>query len=696
MLYQIAKLILPSLLWIRADLHKELSEFEDESCAASATEESTSADNFLQSRLLNNPKMRFRITAEGDEEESVTLLNLEDEEGMFRRSVARARSFKGHTFLLRRVIAALEYNETDAKPRRKRRLSKKGKARPKKDVHGKSLEKIVDGFIDSQSESTDACHSQLFEARHQLNQLHDIVIQLARQVNQTEEMIVVFDKSLQDKLKELEDLEKWKVVELEKCQKKKEEAMEMFRKLSIEMEEMRQIASPDVSMDVKGRIIHDLSFLQDALGKHMDLHNETKPLRGSLGNVGQPLTSTTKAAKGSSPPKRSIKEDVKKFSGLVAETTKASMNFLACKKMAQLGKKPRRRKKNKKTGNGGCSKNAEVSVTVGDVEKSISPFSGLKDKMKDTYRCSKVNSGYHGVVWLTCSKGELTADVERCFKRGGGGPYEVDGGEQEEEGGDKSSQECLKQKEELEKVYVKAFVELSRLKTEYDELANSTACFDATNSAYKARRAPIQDEADKLASKIAGKIKDLESLKPRLESATNAEALLRKQVKTLSNQCKDLGPTISDLDKVRDAIRALSECPGLARAKFSLPKWTGEWVRVRQKATGQSDDDLDEKMNKACAKAEKGTRAAEVGEIEEATVLGIPLKNSGPVPLMGTCPNCEGREDKERKSGHLRKCWRTGKPLTVKSRSDTCGEGDRVVLCVNDNPDIREIPGEKL
>jgi len=345
----------------------------------------------------------------------------------------------------------------------------------------------------------------------------------------------------------------------------------------------------------------------------------------------------------------------------------------------------------------------KVSVTVGDVDDKISPSSNLKDKMKDTYRCSKVNKGYHGVVWLTCSGGKLAADTERCYKREGdeeefdpyGAAAEGEEEEEEEEGGEtKSSKECLEEKEEMEKIYVKAYVELSRLKTEYDELANSSACFDAVESEYKDKKEPLQEEADTLSDKIEALEKKLEELKPRLESATNAEAILRKQVKTLTNECSDLEPTISDLDKVRDAIRALSECPGLTRSKFSLPKWTGEWVRIKQTSKGQTDKALDKKMDAACNKAETGTRAAEVGEIEEATVLGIPRTNTGKVPLIGKCPNCEGDDDDDRASGHLRKCWRTGKALTMKDKSTNCGEGPRVVLCVQDNPNIRVIPGE--
>jgi hypothetical protein len=514
-----------------------------------------------------------------------------------------------------------------------------------------------------------------------LNQLHDIVIQLAEEVNTTEEAIVVLDKALQEKLKELEELEEWKKKELDICEKKRLEACEMFRKLSIEMEEMHQIASPDVSMDISGRLVHD-SLLQSAA-------NSTRPLRQTL---------LHKFDQGPAAKKHvDSRQDLQQLSTLMSQTEKASVAFQACKarkshgsSLLQIGDL---------VGGPGCKKASKVAVTVGSKKDAISPYSSLKDKMKDTYRCSKVNSGYHGVVWITCSEGKLSADTERCFK--GGGEEEAEEGEESEYEysageGAPSSKECLEEKENMEKVYIKAYVELSRLKTEYDDLCNSTACHDAVEAEYKDKKVPLQEEADTLSDKIAALEKKLESLRPRLESATNAEAILRKQVKTLTNECEDLEPTISDLDKVRDAIRALSECPGLSRSKFALPKWTGEWVRIKQTKKGQSDKDLDKIMDEACKESAKGTRAAEIGEIEEATVLGIPRTNTGKVPLLGTCPNCEGDDDDDRKSGHLRKCWRAGKNLNMKDKSTNCGQGPRVVLCVNDNPDIRVIPGEDL
>merc|ERR1719271_2011245 len=115
----------------------------------------------------------------------------------------------------------------------------------------------------------------------------------------------------------------------------------------------------------------------------------------------------------------------------------------------------------------------------------------------------------------------------------------------------KSEAECQAEKDALQKTYVKAYVELSRLKAEYEELANSSACVDSTLEQFKNQMVPLQRDANKLAAAINEKVQELQALRPRLEAARRAEKELRKQVKELTAECDDLGPTVSDLDKVR-------------------------------------------------------------------------------------------------------------------------------------------------
>merc|ERR1719359_1549745 len=86
------------------------------------------------------------------------------------------------------------------------------------------------------------------------------------------------------------------------------------------------------------------------------------------------------------------------------------------------------------------------------------------------------------------------------------------------EGKPKTNEECEAERDALEKTYVKAYVELSRLKSEYEELANSTACFDGVNDQYNSRHPPLQEAADKVSTQINDKIKQLQGLRPRLDS----------------------------------------------------------------------------------------------------------------------------------------------------------------------------------
>merc|ERR1719161_429656 len=226
-----------------------------------------------------------------------------------------------------------------------------------------------------------------------------------------------------------------------------------------------------------------------------------------------------------------------------------------------------------------------------------------------------------------------------------------------------SPEECKKQKEELEKTYVKAYVELARLTAEYSELVKTTACTDQVNSVYEERAPALQESAEKLSKLSSDTAEELKELRPRLDSAIEADKKLRKQVEELTEECENLPETISDLDKVRKAIGALSLCPGLERPEFKMPHWTGKWVVFTQDAKSQDDKQQDAGMNWACNNQIKGSRVAESSEIQERTILDMPVNNTGEFPLMGGCPNCAGDLDATMKSGHARKCSFRGQTL---------------------------------
>merc|ERR1719203_2457662 len=119
-------------------------------------------------------------------------------------------------------------------------------------------------------------------------------------------------------------------------------------------------------------------------------------------------------------------------------------------------------------------------------------------------------------------------------------------------------------------------------------------------------------------------------------------------------------------------------------------------------------------MNALCASAaahpysgaghdhEQKYRAAETSEIMLRTVEGCPPTNTAEIPLMGTCPNCEGDDDEapapynphdgsayddsppRHASGHARVCWDPAAPLTTEGRRTDCHGGKKAILCVID------------
>merc|ERR1719265_1475673 len=90
------------------------------------------------------------------------------------------------------------------------------------------LNDLITKFISHQSNSEDKCSSQLLEAKHQLNQLHVVIIDLAAEINSTQTSIQVSQTELATKREEEQVVEDWKTEELHKCEVQREERRKML------------------------------------------------------------------------------------------------------------------------------------------------------------------------------------------------------------------------------------------------------------------------------------------------------------------------------------------------------------------------------------------------------------------------------------------------------------------------------------
>lgn len=285
-------------------------------------------------------------------------------------------------------------------PTPKNEESQNGKPeRPEKhDDKVSSLAELVDKFIDSQSNSEDACHAQLLEAKNQLNSLRELVTDLVQEVNTTEKAMILYDKELQEKLQKLADIQAWKDDQLKKCKKKKEEDIKMFLKLSEELKEMEQIASPDVSMNVSAKTLHNTDQDKDRSSNEASLLQVDASALSIRHRAAQKLTTIPR---------------------LMDSTRRATLVYNRC---------------------------METRVELPDPE-SLSLLQG--------------------------------------------------------ENGTSVPEECKEQKKLLEKTYVKTYVELTRLQSQYDKLSKDTACEETIDAVYAEQHEPLRESTERL-SKVSG------------------------------------------------------------------------------------------------------------------------------------------------------------------------------------------------
>jgi len=252
--------------------------------------------------------------------------------------------------------------------------------------------------------------------------------------------------------------------------------------------------------------------------------------------------------------------------------------------------------------------------------------------------------------------------------------------------------QCEEQKHILQITYTRAYVDLSRVISQYAKLVLDTSCFDAANETHIQREKPLSIKIETLSTSLTTQTSSLQSYRVRIESLTRAEVKLRLLIITLTKKCAAMEETEDSLDKIRDAIHVLDLCPGLySTVNFSIPRFVG-WVEIRFDATAQSDATVDGEMNQACSALQtslmtKAPRAAETSEIEGKSVQDAPNRHTD-LRVMGTGPNDEGKSDEEsgvtHVSGHARICWAGEVAINEDSKQDDCSKGPIAVMCVVD------------
>jgi hypothetical protein len=316
-----------------------------------------------------------------------------------------------------------------------------------------------------------------------------------------------------------------------------------------------------------------------------------------------------------------------------------------------------------------------VKIVVEGETKEVGPPRPLSRGETASIPCNDVNPGTFGVIWLSCN-GTIQVDPSHCLRKANGTT-------------------CAAEKVELERVWTQTYKDLAQLITVYEDQVTRgyAACKAGVEDQFRDRRDPIATAAAETAREASEKSKILEDLRPRLTDAIAAERKLRERVQSLSEQCKMIPTTSSDLNKVRDAIKALSLCPGLTRVKLSIPAWVGSFITysgaMPEKA---NDEEIDKAMMQRCQNyfnssfPGNSVRPASIGEIAQQAIDGLPAKNTASTPLLGACPGCEGKPDQadgpQHVSGHARICWPPDAMLKTEAWRTDCSDGVMSIVCV--------------
>jgi TolA-binding protein len=274
---------------------------------------------------------------------------------------------------------------------------------------------------------------------------------------------------------------------------------------------------------------------------------------------------------------------------------------------------------------------------------------------------------------MTCDNGYVDVDLSHCRLREG-----------------PTSDQCEEEQEVLHDEYREAYSRIAQEISEFEAAVDSTVCEDTAQQNYQQRVDPLQKTQQELSDRLTTQTNQLASYRSRIQEAAKTEEDLRARILQLSEREETMEETVESLDRVRDAIHILDLCPGIGRLDFQLPQWVGTWV-VLDVEQGLRDAEIDAEMYTMCRGLSSNggvPRPAETGEIQQAAVESAPETNTASVPLMGTCPGCEGTDDQEsgvtHPSGHARICWDPDSTLNDAGRREDCGHGRKAIMCVLD------------
>jgi len=141
---------------------------------------------------------------------------------------------------------------------------------------------------------------------------------------------------------------------------------------------------------------------------------------------------------------------------------------------------------------------------------------------------------------------------------------------------------CDAQRNELQKIFAKAYVTVKDLETDAKERSEDETCFETAETTRASELVPLVAQRDAAVSKIEYSEQSIAALEPVLTLVMDRTDKLRAHIDgTLSPECQEATDVSKYLALVRELILSLEECPGRNDFKLKIPEPTKQvWYSV--------------------------------------------------------------------------------------------------------------------
>lgn len=135
-----------------------------------------------------------------------------------------------------------------------------------------------------------------------------------------------------------------------------------------------------------------------------------------------------------------------------------------------------------------------------------------------------------------------------------------------------STLSCNQQRKKLQRIFTKAYLALKDLEKDARDRSEDSSCFDTAKAEKAAKLVPPVAQRDQAAARIEYSAEALSALSPVLELVKQRTDALQIHIKdVLTPECTEADVVSKYLQRVRDLIISLEECPGRNDFKLEIP-----------------------------------------------------------------------------------------------------------------------------